>query len=263
MKIVIKIFFVFLLFFSFFAACKKSDNTGQNTNSKSVLTLSKTTVKRGEQLLASTNLSETGSKIKWTVYPSGSSNISSANKEAAAIFALAGTYHITASYYSPSDTSVAYDSSSSPITVTDSFYTPTSNGMNVDTASLAGDQITLIPVMASDSVVVMLAQTRNLYNCTPYLTAYGAGGNFYSNYSLLFDFKSGEVVEGTGDCNGAKNPAIAYIFFNPAANGTYNFSAFLNGVTYQGSVTVTNTDYTFSWNYTSGIIISPLQIKKQ
>lgn len=261
MKIIIKIFFVLLLLITFFAACEKNDNADHSTSGNTVLTLSKTTVKRGEQLLASTNLSDAGSKIKWTVFPSGSSNISSANKEAAVMFALAGTYHITASYYSPSDTSVAYDSSSSPITVTDSFYTPTSNGMNVDTTSLAGDQITLIPVMASDSVVVMLAQTKNLYNCTPYLTAYGAGGNFSS--SLLFDFKSGEVVEGTGDCNGAKNPAIAYIFFNPAANGVYNFSAFLNGVTYQGSVTVTDTDYTFTWNYTSGILISPLQIKKQ
>jgi hypothetical protein len=261
MKIAIKTFFVLVLFISFFTACKKNDNAAHSTSTNSVLTLSKTTVKRGEQLLASTNLSDAGSKIKWTVYPAGSSNISSANKEAAAIFAFAGTYHITANYFSSSDTSVAYDSSSSPVTVTDSFYTPSSNGMNVDTTSLAGDQITLIPVMATDSVFVMLAQTTNLYNCTPYLTAYGAGGNFYS--SLLFDFRSGEVVEGTGDCNGAKNPAIAYIFFNPAANGTYNFSAFLNGLTYQGSLTVTDAYYTFTWNYTSGILISPLQIRKQ
>jgi hypothetical protein len=261
MKIVIKIFFVLLLFIAFYTSCKKNVNADHTTNGISVLTLSKTTVKRGEQLLVSTNLSDANSKIKWTVFPSGSSNVSSANKEAGAIFAFAGTYRITASYYAPSDTSVAYDSSSSPIVVTDSFYTPTSNGMNVDTASLAGDQIILIPVKASDSVFVMLAQTNNLYNCTPYLTAYGAGGDFSS--SLLFDFRSVEVVEGTGECNGAKNPAIAYIFFNPAANGTYNFSAFFNQVTYQGTLTVTDTDYTFTWNYTTGILISPLQIKKQ
>ena len=226
MKISMKVFLVLLLFITFYTSCKKDANADQNTKGNSVLTLSKTTVKRGEQLLASTNLSDANSKIKWTVFPSGSSNISSANKEAGAIFALAGTYRITASYYSPSDTAVAYDSSSSPVTVTDSFYTPTSNGMNVDTASLAEDQIILIPVKASDSVFVMLMQTKNLYNCTPYLTAYGAGGDFSS--SLLFDLRSAEVVEGTGDCGGAKNPAIAYIFFNPAANGTYNFSAFFN-----------------------------------
>jgi hypothetical protein len=261
MKITIKIFFALLLFIGFQTACKKNDNGNQSTSGNSVLTLSKATVKRGEQLLASTNLSDVNTKIKWTVFPSGSSNVSSANKEAAAIFAFAGAYRITASYYSLSDTSVAYDSSSSPVVVTDSFYTPSSNGMNVDTASLAGDQIILTPVKASDSVFVMLAQTIKLYNCTPYLTAYGAGGGFSS--SLLFDFKSAEVVEGTGECNGAKNPAIAYIFFNPAANGIYNFSALLNQVTYQGTLTVTDTDYTFTWNYTSGIIISPLQIKKQ
>ena len=116
-----------------------------------------------------------------------------------------------------------------PVTVTDSFTHRLSNGMNVDTASsMVGDEIILSPVKASDSVFVMLAQTKILYNCTPYLTAYGAGGAFSS--SLLFDFRSVEVVEGTGDCSGAKNPAIAYIFFNPAANGTYNFSARFNQI---------------------------------
>ncbi len=261
MKILIKGFLISFLIIIFYTSCQKNVNADQNTKGNSVLTLSKTTVKRGEPLLVSTNLSDASSKIKWTVFPAGNSNLSPANKEAGAIFAVAGSYRITASYYNPTDTLVAYDSSSSPVTVTDSFYTPSSNGMNVDTASLAGDQIMLIPVKATDSVFVMLMQTKNLYNCTPYLTAYGAGGSFSS--SLLFDFRSAEVVEGTGDCNGAKNPAIAYIFFSPAANGTYNFSAYFNYTTYQGSLTVTDTDYTFTWNYSSGVIISPLQIKKQ
>src|SRR5450755_2379963 len=125
MKITIKIFFVLLLFVISYTACKKNDNSNHSTGGNSILTLSKATVKRGEQLLASTNLSDVNTKIKWTVFPSGSSNVSSANKEAAAIFAFAGAYRITASYYSLSDTSVAYDSSSSPVVVTDSFYTPT------------------------------------------------------------------------------------------------------------------------------------------
>ncbi len=262
MKIEIKNLFILFLFICFYASCTKNSNTSKTSGGNIVLTLSRTTVKRGEQLLVSTDLSDPNSKIKWTVYPSGSSYVSSANKEASAMFASAGIYHITASYFSLSDTVVAYDSSSLPVTVTDSFYTPTSNGMNVDTASsMVGDEIILSPVKASDSVFVMLAQTKNLYNCTPYLTAYGAGGSFSS--SLLFDFRSVEVVEGTGDCSGAKNPAIAYIFFNPAANGTYNFSARFNQIDYYGTVTVTDTDYTFTWNYTSGIIISPLQIKRQ
>ena len=188
MKIVINIF-VFLLLIIFNTSCKKNGSTDQNNNGNSVLTLSKTTVKRGEQLLVSTNLSDANAKIKWTVFPSGNSNVLSSNKQADAIFAFAGTYRITASYYTLSDTTVAYDSSSSPVIVTDSFYTPTSNGMNVDTASLAGDQIILTPVEATDSVFVMLMQTSNLYKCTPYLTAYGAGGSF--TIPMPFDFKIG------------------------------------------------------------------------
>ncbi|HEY4967213.1 MAG TPA: hypothetical protein VII28_12480, partial [Puia sp.] len=68
--------------------------------------------------------------------------------------------------------------------------------------------------------------------------------------------------EGKGDCGGEKDQAYAYMPINTLAAGVYKVTANLNQVNYQGSLTVTDTDYTFSWNYTSGIIISPLHIKK-
>ncbi len=94
----------------------------------------------------------------------------------------------------------------------------------------------------------MSVQTVNLYNCTPFLAAYSFDG---LNGNSLLLYSEGEVVEGSG-CNGAKNHAVSYLFFGPLNNGTYNISAVLNGVTYQGSLTVTATNYTFTWNYSSG-----------
>jgi hypothetical protein len=264
MKITIKILFVILILFGLNNACKKNNNTVSNPKGNSQIVLSKTRVNRGERLTASLKSTDPNSKIKWTIVPAASSQVMPANDKAAAIFALAGSYRITASYYTLGDSSVAYDSSSAPVTVTDSIdttpvFTPFDDGL--DTASLEGDQITLIPISASDSGLVMLAKTTRLYNCAPYLTGYGAGGGpGNSNSFLLYEW--GEVVEGSTDCKGAKNPAIAYFFYDPLKNGSYNISAELNNITYQGVLTVTNTDYTFSWNYSSGFIISPLQIKR-
>jgi hypothetical protein len=81
------------------------------------------------------------------------------------------------------------------------------------------------------------------------------------NGTSLFLYKEGEVVEGSG-CNGAKNHAFLYLFYAPLNNGTFTISAELNSITYQGSLTVTDTDYIFTWNYSSGIMITPLQIKR-
>jgi len=259
MKHFMKTHFVILSFFVLITACVKNSGTVHYTGtpSNTDLTLSKSNLKRGEQLIASTNQSNPNAIVKWTTYPSVNTVVSPANNQAAAIFAQPGVYHITASYYNLSDTTTAYDSSSAPVTVNDSIVTtPVADGF--DSLSLSGDQLVLSPVSASDSIFIMSVQTVNLYNCTPFLAAYSFDG---LNGSSLLLYKDGEVVEGSG-CNGAKNHAVSYLFYSPLNNGVYNISAVLNSVTYQGSLTVTDTDYTFVWPYTSGITISPLQVKK-
>jgi hypothetical protein len=76
------------------------------------------------------------------------------------------------------------------------------------------------------------------------------------------------VVSGsvTGNCNGARNPAASYLFLNDAlrdfADGEYPLSVTLNSTIYQGSLTITHDSFNFTWNYHSGVIISPLQIPR-
>jgi hypothetical protein len=241
----------------FIPACKKN-NSSSKVNP--LITLSKSSIKRGEQLFATTNVENSNSIIRWTVKPSAYVQLLPANSHTTAIFAFAGTYQITANYYSPSDTLVAYDSSNAPIVVTDSIFTPPLIGSNTDSVTLEGDQITLSPIAASDSGLVMSAETSNLYNCSAYITAYGWE---QGQSSLGFLFNSAEAVESSGDCDGLRNPAIGYLFFTPLSNGTYSLSGNFNQLNYQGSLIVTDIDYTFTWNYTSGIIISPLRIPKK
>jgi hypothetical protein len=219
-------------------------------------------LEKGEPLLASTTGSGANAIIRWQVHPAVNTAILPSGDKAAIFITNAGNYQVTANYYSPSDTTVAYDSSSSPITVNDSLYSPPPVSLGYDTASLSGDQITLVPTSSLDSGLVLLAKTTNLYKCYPYLTAYGWtwGG---TSSTLNFDFRGAEVVEGSTNCGGMKNTAFAFMPTTISANGVYTVTATFNGVDYQGSLTVTDASYTFTWNYTSGIIISPLQIPKK
>jgi len=244
------------------ACVKNSASTGYSTGTNgSSISLSKTVVERGEPLLVSTTKPDVNAIIRWKVYPANNSVILPKDNQAAIFINNPGSHQVTANYYLPSDTTIAYDSSNSTITVVDTIYTPPPVGSDYDTASLAGDQITLFPTSSLDSGLVILANTARLYNCYPYLTAYGwTQGGVTS--TLNFDFRSAEVVEGKGDCSGIKNTAYAYMPLNTLASGIYTITANFNQVNYQGSLTVTDTDYTFTWNYSSGIIISPLHIKR-
>jgi hypothetical protein len=240
------------------SACVKNANNGQHggggSRDSATLTLSKSSVKRGEQVMVSTNLANTGTLIKWKTNATAGAIVSPANSQAAVIFALAGTYNITASYYNPADTVSAYDSSSSPVVVTDSIYTP-SNSSPADTTNLSGS-VALTPILTDSGLIIMI-QTGNLYDCTSYLTAYGwtEGGP-----TLNFDFSSAEVVLNSINCGGARNPANAIMFFLPLADGYYPVTAELNQVNYSGGLSISGTVYTFTWNYTSGITISPQQV---
>jgi hypothetical protein len=248
---------IFVLLIATISSCVKTASTGQHSGSNATLTLSKSSVKRGEQVMVSTSETSPAVLIKWTTSVPDGSIISPANSQAAVIFALAGNYTITASYFSASDTASAYDSSSSPLTVTDSIYSPASSSTG-DTTYLTGS-IVLTPFF-SDSGLIIAVQSLNLYDCTSYLTAYGwtEGGA-----SLDFNFNWAEVVLNSMSCGGAQNPANAYMFFSPMADGYYPVTAELNQANYQGGLTVAGSTYTFSWNYNSGVTIAPKQVTRR
>jgi hypothetical protein len=235
-------------------SCQKSI---RNDSVNSTVNVSKSMIKRGEQVFATANPSGATDVVKWSVKPGANCQVLPSGKNATAIFALAGNYQITADYYTAGDTLNAYAGSTAEVTVNDSVYQPVING--TDTLPLQGGSILISPLLASDSGLVVSVQTSNLYNCSAYITA----ESWQSAPQVNFWFDNALVVEDNPDCNGTTSPAISLLVLDSLPNGTYPVNAFYGGISYQGSLTVTDTDYTFSWGYTSGVVISPLQVKKQ
>ena len=246
-------------------ACIKNTVSVNYTGTKKTpeIILPKPIVKRGEPFTVSTNAPDPATVIKWAIRPSASTVLIPYGNELFVSISASGTYLLTANFYTPADTVTAYDSTHTTITVNDSVYTAPPIGSDLDSVQLTGDQLTIISSAHGDSGLAIIAQTVNLYNCSPYLTAYGMG--LYGPAppsSIGFNFNGAEVVEGKGNCGGVKSPAISLTTLIPPTNGFYTITANLNQVNYEGSLTVSDSAYTFTWPYTSGIVISPLVIKK-
>lgn len=216
-------------------------------------------VKQGQPLVATLPSGTSASNVQWFVSPSSAVHITSGNGQALVLFAHAGNYLITARY--PGSDSVSTDSSTAPITVSDSVYAPPPTPAS-DTFSLAGDQVILTPIADSASNLVFFAQSGKAYPCfSSFLFAVSSGPQTGISINL-----SQAVSTGIGNCNGSTSPVSSYLFLinpqNPFPNGTYPLAVTLNGTVYQGSLTITGTDYTFDWNYNSGVIIQPHVIPK-
>jgi hypothetical protein len=253
-----------------FIACYKnaSPASGSKTTGTSgvTLTLSATSIKKGAPLIATVN-NAAAENIRWTVTPATAAHIAAGNGQAMILFAQAGRYQIKASYVSGADSA---DSATCPITVSDTVYTPVPPP-TTDTTSLAGVGITLTPLLDSIGRLVLLAQSTTVYNCFPTFVWSVSQGQFGSaavdngEISLIF-YEVISTATGSG-CDGAQNPATAYLFpeqylTGPPAAGTYPISVMVNQTLYQGTYTVTGTGFSFNWPYTSGVTISPTQLNQ-
>ena len=237
-------------------ASKSSSSKGSTIG---ILSLSQTQVSKGQPLIASLPSGITATAVKWSVGTSSPTHITPANGQAMILFSSTGTYRITA-VYGAADSSYS-DTAVASVTVTDSTYSPPPPA-NLDTSSLAGDLITLTPSFDSLGNLLFTAQTHNSYGCEPYLVSllYDAptpGGPITANFYEV-------ISNSTGDCNGIANPATAFEFTNTAAytDGTWPLMVNFGGTSYSGSVTIAGGSYSFTWSYTSGVVISPLQINR-
>jgi hypothetical protein len=234
------------------AATGCNKNANSSSSGKPGLTLSKSTVARGEQLTASVQDLASSVVVKWRVFPTPGTKILSGKDQAAAFFGNQGNYQLMATLYADSSSPLPYDSSSSPVIVSDSIYTPPPP-VQSDTSALAGDAIQIEPITATDTGGLnIVAQTINLYGCNPRLNYY------FSQVGNEFDLYFLSVSSSSNGCAGSSmSTAKAYIFAQAPAVGVYNFNVILNTATYRGTLTVTDQKYTFSWPYTSAVTISP------
>ena len=245
----------------FSMACNKSTSSQATPGTRPItLTLSDQSVKKGQPLLVSLPKGISSSSVKWSVIPDSAALLTAGAGEASVLFFKAGSYRISASYAAGSDSS-RHDSCYSTVTVSDSVYTPPPpTTPSYDTIAVSNDTLTLTPT-SDTSTLILIAQSSRHYGCLPfYIYSITAGMN--SGLSLQFPY----VVANHVNACGTAGPAISALFLQNNikgwANGTYPFSVTYSGATYTGSLTITNSDYTFTWNYTTGVIISPLHVRR-
>lgn len=256
MKTSIKLFLLSVLAVACFSACQKTGLTDINTGKQ--LTLSKSIVKLGEPLYI-TALGSTNSIVKWAVKPSANSVISTGAGTSVILFSHPGTYVVTASFFSDTLTP-PYDSTSTTVNVNDSVY----NDSSVVHCNVIGvvpidsnDQITITPVSYSDTGLVMLANTQVTYNSSPNLS-YLLPPVFAGEYEFIFN----TITEFPCNASNGPSPATAVLSMGALTPGSHPVIFSLHGINYEGSVLVTGTQCSFTWPYTSGVVISPLTISK-
>jgi hypothetical protein len=237
-------------------SAKGPASTGSTT---AVLSLSQSQVSKGEPLIASLPTGITATAVKWWVNTNTPTHITPSNGQALILFSSNGVYRVTAAY-STADSSYS-DTATASVAVNDSTYSPPPPA-NTDTSSLSGDLITLTPSFDSLGNLIFTAQTANSYGCEPYLVSliYGSpapGGPIKINFYEV-------ISDNTGNCNGIANPATAFEFTTTAnwSNGAYPLSVNMGTNSYTGSLTIAGGSYSFTWNYSSGVVISPLQVNK-
>ena len=231
-----------------------------STSDKPILLLSKTTVKMGEPVCASLTGQANNTNVAWSSN-SGAHIWPTSNTDSAIyVFTNPGTYTIKANFQSHINGS--NDSTDGNVIVTDSIFSDTVTvtcNVITETNLAAGDQINLTPVDYSDTGLVFVAHTTNLYSHSPLLNSNGDIHVTESGFEV--DISSALIFPCSGSTLPA--PAVGLVALTGLTNRTYTLSFKLNGTTYPGSMTVTDSNISFTWNYSSGVTMSPLTIQKR
>jgi hypothetical protein len=230
-----------------FVSCKKDQNEASQAN----LDASKTTkIKKGEPVSFKLNEAPDGSNVTWSVTPSTDVKINSNGNTASILFSNAGSFTINASYGTLKGNAT--------VSVQDSIYNPGSGDPSTN-VPLTGDQI-FVTVSKADSMglsgLVFKFVTGKKYKCLNNTLLFD---NTFSGQDLKIDFKS-VFIPSSAYCSAGEDYASSVTSWYPIEAGSHSFSAVLDGKTYTGSFVKSGSTYTFTWPYTTGVIITPLVI---
>ncbi len=181
-----------------------------------------------------------------SVTPSGSNTTALSGHKSILSFSKAGTYIIQGTQPGSLPTS---------LTVTSQTYSTTSTS-----AALTGDQIILTP-HAIDSGGVF-----NLYFTATTVNSYAANnGAIIATQTLnqgvyATSFTNVLIPANYTGTSVAGPVASNFTILTSLVAGTYPVSFQLNGTTYTGVAVLTTKGVTYTWNYTSGVTMSPKQL---
>ena len=214
----------------------------------------------GEPLYASLSGQATNTNVAWSSNSGGHIWPTQNTDTAIYIFTSPGTYTVKANFQSQVNGS--NDSTDGNVIVTDSIFsdtvTVTCDAVVVQNLT-EDDQINLTPVDYSDTGLVFVAQTTNLYNHSPLLNSNGEIHVSESGFEV--DISSALIFPCSGSA--APAPAVGLVTLTGLTNRTYQLSFKLNNNLYFGTMTVSDSNIVFSWPSSTGVTMSPLTIQRR
>lgn len=224
------------------------------------LFLSKSTVKIGEPLYATLSGQAANTNVVWSSNSASPQWATPSTDSAVYIFTSPGSYTVKANFQS--GVNGANDSTSGNVIVTDSIFSDsaiTTCNVIANKNLADGDEINLTPVDYSDTGIVFISHTKDLYNHSPFLNSNGEIHVNESGFEVDIDSELSYPCLGTS----ALTPAVGWVALTGLTNRAYTLAFKLNGTTYAGTMSVTSTSITITWTYSSGVTISPLIIQKR
>jgi hypothetical protein len=240
-KILIAAFAALLLGFT---SCKKDTDANIQTS----LDASKTSdIKLGEPVVFKLAEADASAIVNWTVTPNTEVQIQPSGKTASILFGNPGSYSVSAIS--------GNIKGRTDVMVEDSIYNP--GGVGTATYEpLTGDQI-FITVTRYDSMGISGLDFRYItekkYNCLNHTLLVE---NIFSGQDLKIDFKS-VYIPSEEFCTAGEDYASGGTAWYPVDEGIHGLQVVLDGQTYTGSFVKSGSTFTFSWPYSSGVILTP------
>ena len=290
MKKVLSLMFIVATTLS--TSCKKSTDIQSPVSSLQLTATKVTNIHRKEPLTFTVNSLSTAS-VTWSVVPPKGVWYSRSGNKAFMRFNNAGSYKVYAAAGNnldstiiiidstiftgdttlpgtviPMDTIVYHnpiDSTNIPVDSTHHDSTVINN--HDTTISLFGDQLQITPQVYLDSMapysptLVLTTTTSKTYpSAFPQLqdsVITFTNRNLVTGYQIVY---SNVLLPGGVTSSNAK--AAKNDYYAGLADGTYRFSVIFNAVSYSGSFIKSGNTFTFNWQNTGSVIISPLTVTK-
>jgi hypothetical protein len=230
-----------------FTSCNKD----KNEPALSGVNASKTSnIKKGEPVDFKFSQAPEGGTVQWTVAPFNDVQINASGNTASILFTNAGSYNVSATF--------GKVRGSTNVSVLDSIYNPGGGGTPTY-EPLTGDQV-FITVSRMDSMGISGLDFRYItekkYQCLNHTLLFD---NNFSGQNLQVVFRS-VMIPSPEYCTSGEDYASGGTAWYPIAEGSHGFEVILDGKTYTGSFVKNGGTYTFTWPYTSGVMITPLVI---
>ena len=221
------------------------------------LELSETDISRGEPLIAKVANAPAGARFEWQFpYRANVLEFSADSSIVKLTFSDLGinSYDLCVKVYPGHDTAAITTFCSEVKTNAEKFEPPASIPDN-QIKSLAGDRLTLQPVLYStDSTLNFIVHTARNYTC---LNSYLLYTNASTTSNITISFNGLWLRDA---CEPVNMPAVSFVHtYNYYKDGNYPVEINFDNKVYKGSLTVSKYQgrFEFNWPYTDGVLIDP------